>query len=120
MPNRPDGVVDPPLEQASKMEGVARKSNLLGKIKYNDKNVPIYLERIRMAENPLIWVFSVEMVEYIEPLYSNYKPPKIVENLPPFFHRKVWGINLWEIMVLIVAMSIAYFVSCLLMKFIRK
>ncbi|MGI9526741.1 MAG: mechanosensitive ion channel family protein [Weeksellaceae bacterium] len=119
LPNRADGLVDPPLGKASKLEGSPRKSILLGKIQLQDKKIPIYLERVKVDNQSPIWIFSAETVEYIEPLYFNYKPAEIEQYLPSFLKNKIWGINIWQLIALIIGITLAYIVSWLITRLIK-
>src|SRR5699024_10314950 len=55
LPDRPDGLIEPPIGNDSSVMGVPRRSIQLGYIDYRERRVPIYLQRVRVGENAQIY-----------------------------------------------------------------
>lgn len=102
LPDRPDGLVEPPLGNDSSVTGIARRSIQLGYIDYRERRVPIYLQRVRVENNPSIWVFSAQTVGNIDNLYEQYHPAEFERYLPTWSKLKFFGIALWEFFALTV------------------
>ncbi|MGP9688939.1 mechanosensitive ion channel family protein [Psychrobacter sp. AOP22-C1-C5] len=100
LPDRPDGLVEPPLGNDSSVTGIARRSIQLGYIDYRERRVPIYLQRVRVENNPSIWVFSAQTVGNIDNLYEQYHPAEFERYLPTWSKLKFFGIALWEFFAL--------------------
>ena len=58
MPDRPDGLIEPLIGSTSSVRGIPRRSIRLGYIDYRERRVPISIERVRVGDQPPIWVFS--------------------------------------------------------------
>ncbi|GAF59055.1 potassium efflux system KefA protein [Psychrobacter sp. JCM 18902] len=57
LPDRPDGLIEPPLGNTSSIMGIPRRSIQLGYIDYRERRVPIYLQRVRVGELRLFGCF---------------------------------------------------------------
>ncbi|MGM8889145.1 mechanosensitive ion channel family protein, partial [Psychrobacter sp. 1U2] len=51
LPDRPDGLIEPPLGNASSVMGIPRRSIQLGYIDYRERRVPIYIERVQVNDD---------------------------------------------------------------------
>lgn len=100
LPDRPDGLVEPPLGNDSSITGVVRRSIQLGYIDYRERRVPIHLQRVQVENNTPIWVFSEQTVGNIDNLYEQYHPAEFERYLPAWLKIKFFGIKLWELFAL--------------------
>ncbi|MBO6198957.1 MAG: mechanosensitive ion channel family protein [Psychrobacter sp.] len=100
LPDRPDGLIEPPLGSNNSIQGIPRLSNQLGYIEYRDRRVPLHLERVRIDDSPPFWVFSAQTVANINKLYEQYQPAKFERYLPDWTKLKVFGIAIWEFIAL--------------------
>lgn len=100
LPDRPDGLIEPPIGNDSSVLGVPRRSIQLGYIDYRERRVPIYLQRVRVDDGAPVWVFSAQTVDNIDNLYEQYRPEKFERYLPSWMKLKFFSITLWEFFAL--------------------
>ncbi|WP_227691520.1 mechanosensitive ion channel family protein [Psychrobacter aestuarii] len=100
MPDRSDGLIEPPIGDTSSVMGVPRRSIKLGYIDYRERRIPIYIERVRVEEQTPIWVFSAQTVENIDNLYEQYHPAQFERYLPDWMEMRIFGIAVWEFVAL--------------------
>ena len=120
MPDRPDGLIEPPLGNGSSIMGIPRRSIQLGYIDYRERRVPIYLERVRVGDDTPMWVFSAQTVDNIENLYEQYHPAEFERYLPTWLKLQVFGIALWEFLSLILFFLLTMGVGWILSKGAEK
>lgn len=96
MPDRPDGLIEPLIGSTSSVRGIPRRSIRLGYIDYRERRVPISIERVRVGDQPPIWVFSAQTVGNIDNLYKQYQPAEFERYLPSFMTARFFGIAVWE------------------------
>ena len=101
LPDRSDGLIEPPIGDTSSVMGVPRRSIKLGYIDYRDRRLPIYLERVRVKDEQPIWVFSAQTVENIDNLYEQYHPAQFERYLPDWMETRFFGIAVWEFSALL-------------------
>lgn len=101
IPDRPDGLVEPPLGSTSSIDGIPRRSIKLGYIDYDSRRVPLFLERVRVGKGAPMWVFSAQTVENIEMLYDQHKPAEFAKYLPNWLTARFFGIAIWEYLALV-------------------
>ena len=101
LPDRPDGLIEPPLGNNSSIMGIARRSIQLGYIDYRERRVPISLQRVQVNDSAPIWVFSAQTVGNIDNLYAQYHPAEFERYLPVWMKLKFFGIALWEFSALV-------------------
>lgn len=116
MPDRPDGLIEPPLGSTSSIQGVPRRSIQLGYIDYRDRRIPLHLERVRIDDSAPFWVFSAQTVSNIDKLYEQYRPAKFERYLPQWTQVKIFGIAVWEFLALLLFFSFTMAVGWLLSK----
>jgi small-conductance mechanosensitive channel len=116
MPDRPDGLIEPPLGNNSSVMGIARRSIQLGYIDYRERRVPIYLQRVRVGDEAPVWVFSAQTVGNIDNLYEQYHPAEFERYLPTWLKLKFFGIALWEFSALILFFLLTMGMGWLLSK----
>ncbi|WP_413520459.1 mechanosensitive ion channel family protein [Psychrobacter glacincola] len=102
LPDRPDGLIEPPLGSTSSIQGIPRRSIQLGYIDYRERRVPLHLERVRLDDGTPFWVFSAQTVANIDKLYEQYHPAKFERYLPDWTKIKFFGIAIWEFLALFV------------------
>ncbi|WP_352337669.1 mechanosensitive ion channel domain-containing protein [Psychrobacter sp. 16-MNA-CIBAN-0192] len=101
LPDRPDGLIEPPIGNDSSVMGVPRRSIQLGYIDYRERRVPIYLQHVRVGDNAPIWVFSAQTVGNIDNLYEQYRPAQFERYLPVWMKLRFFGIAIWELVALV-------------------
>ena len=116
MPDRPDGLIEPPLGNNSSVMGIARRSIQLGYVDYRERRVPIYLQRVRVGDQAPVWVFSAQTVGNIDNLYEQYHPAEFERYLPTWLKLKFFGIALWEFSALILFFLLTMGMGWLLSK----
>ncbi len=116
LPDRPDGLIEPPLGSNNSIQGIPRRSIQLGYIVYRDRRVPIHLERVRIDDSAPFWVFSAQTVANIDKLYEQYHPAKFERYLPSWTKLKIVGIAIWEFLALFLFFSFTMGVGWLLSK----
>lgn len=116
LPDRPDGLVEPPLGSTNSIQGIPRRSIQLGYIDYRDRRVPIHLERVRIDDSAPFWVFSAQTVSHIDKLYEQYRPAKFERYLPDWTQLKIFSITVWEFLALLLFFSFTMAVGWLLSK----
>ena len=114
LPDRPDGLIEPPLGSTSSIQGIPRRSIQLGYIDYRERRVPLHLERIRLDDGAPFWVFSAQTVANIDKLYEQYHPAKFERYLPSWTKVQFFGIAIWEFLALLVFFSFTMGIGWLL------
>lgn len=116
MPDRADGLIEPPVGSSSSINGIPRRSIKLGYISYLDRKVPIFIERVRVKDAAPVWVFSSQTVGNIDSLYDQYKPPEFAKYLPNWLTLRFFGMAFWEFLLLILFIIITMGFSWLFSK----
>lgn len=116
IPDRPDGLIEPPLGNGSSVMGIPRRSIQLGYIEYRERRVPIHLERVRVEDQAPTWVFSAQTVGNIENLYEQYHPAEFERYLPIWLKLQFFGIALWEFLSLVLFFLLTMGLGWLLSK----
>ncbi len=115
MPDRADGLIEPPIGSSSSISGIPRRSIKLGYINYRDRQVPLFIERVRVNNKAPIWVFSAQTVGNIDNLYDRYKPPEFEQYIPEWMVLRFFGMAVWEFLALVcfflVTMGMGWLVS---------
>lgn len=101
LPDRPDGLIEPPIGTSSSTSGIPRRSIQLGYMDYRERRVPINMQRVRVGDNAPIWVFSAQTVGNIDNLYEQYKPATFERYLPSILTVRFFGIAVWEFLAVI-------------------
>ena len=120
LPDRPDGLIEPPLGNTSSIMGIPRRSIQLGYIDYRERRVPISLQRVRVGDAAPIWVFSAQTVDNIDNLYEQYQPAEFEGYLPTWLKLKIFSIALWEFLALALFFLLTMGVGWLLSKVTEK
>ena len=116
LPDRPDGLIEPPIGSSNSIEGIPRRSIQLGYMNYRERQVPIFIQRVRVGDSAPIWVFSAQTVDNIDNLYEQYKPAEFERYLPSLMTFRVFGIAVWEFVALLLFFSITMGLGWLLSK----
>ena len=114
LPDRPDGLIEPPLGSTSSIQGIPRRSIQLGYIDYRERRVPLHLERVRLDDGTPFWVFSAQTVANIDKLYEQYHPAKFERYLPSWTKLKFFSIAIWEFLALFIFFSFTMGIGWLL------
>ncbi len=101
LPDRPDGLIEPPIGTSSSTSGIPRRSIQLGYMDYRERRVPINIERVRVGDKAPIWVFSAQTVGNIDNLYAQYKPATFERYLPSILTLRFFDIAIWEFLAVI-------------------
>ena len=120
LPDRPDGLIEPPIGGSSSVMGIPRRSIQLGYIDYRDRRVPIYLERVRVEDGTPVWVFSAQTVGNIDNLYEQYHPAQFERYLPTWMEMRIFGIAVWEFLALLTFLSLTMGLGWLLSRATAK
>lgn len=99
IPDRPDALDQPPLTGAagSADSSSPRRLFTLGSIGLNGRDVPIRLQRVRVADSAPIWVFSRQTVEQIPALYRQHGPGTLHRLMPELIRVRMPGNTvLWQ------------------------
>ena len=102
LPDRPDGLIEPTIGNKSSIYGIARRSIQLGQISYLERNIPLYIERVKIEGRAPVWVFSAQTVNHIDKLYEQYQPATIERYLPSWLLVRFFGIAVWEYLALVI------------------
>ncbi|WP_201592875.1 mechanosensitive ion channel family protein [Psychrobacter sp. Pi2-51] len=116
LPDRPDGLIEPPLGSTNSIQGIPRRSIQLGYIDYRERRVPIHLERVRIDDSAPFWIFSAQTVGNIDNLYEQYHPAKFERYLPAWTTLQLFSIAIWEFLALLIFFSFTMGVGWLLSK----
>ena len=114
LPDRPDGLIEPPLGSTSSIQGIPRRSIQLGYIDYRERRVPLHLERVRIDDGAPFWVFSAQTVANVDKLYEQYHPAKFERYLPSWTKLKFFNIAIWEFLALLIFFSFTMGIGWLL------
>lgn len=114
LPDRPDGLIEPPLGSTNSIQGIPRRSIQLGYIDYRERRVPIHLERVRIDDSAPFWIFSAQTVGNIDNLYEQYHPAKFERYLPTWTKLQLFSIAIWEFLALFIFFSFTMGVGWLL------
>jgi small-conductance mechanosensitive channel len=120
LPDRPDGLIEPPLGSNNSVTGIPRRSIQLGYMEYRERRVPIYLQRVRVEDDAPIWVFSAQTVGNIDSLYDQYQPTQFERYLPTWMGLRFFSIAVWEFLALVLFFSFTLGVGWLLSKGTEK
>ncbi|TDL79534.1 mechanosensitive ion channel [Palleronia sediminis] len=94
---RPDAL-NAQLSSNATMAGEPRRSLLLGVLDRGPRETAIRLNRLRVGEEPPVWVFSSETVTDVPALYELYGPTRLENALPPWLKIETpMGLRLWEV-----------------------
>lgn len=116
LPDRPDGLIEPPLGSTNSIQGIPRRSIQLGYIDYRERRVPIHLERVRIDDGAPFWLFSAQTVGNIDNLYKQYHPAKFERYLPAWTKLQLFSIAIWEFLALLIFFFFTMGVGWLLSK----
>lgn len=108
IPDRPDGILDVPLDSTSPLAGKLRRSIKIGSIPLENRSVEIRLDRYKSPQNEAVWQFSQRTVDMIPLLYKKYGPGPLLQYLPPSIkNRLLYGNPLWQVATLSILMGIS-------------
>ncbi|MEM8664093.1 MAG: mechanosensitive ion channel domain-containing protein, partial [Pseudomonadota bacterium] len=118
IPDRPDGMITVGSDRQP-MVGEPRKSMQLGVLELERWPVTIRLNRVQVADEAPVWVFSRQSVEHIDALYARHGPTALEAALPgPLRAKAFWGLEWWEVLALPIVFSFAAALGVMLYRFI--
>lgn len=120
MPDRPDGLVEPPVGSNNSIYGIPRRSIKLGNISFQSRSVPIYIERVKVEGHAPMWVFSQASVDNIDMLYEQHKPAEFEQYLPAWLTAELFTIAVWELLAVVVLFAVTFGLGWLFNKTIEK
>ncbi|MEO1975055.1 MAG: mechanosensitive ion channel family protein [Paracoccaceae bacterium] len=94
---------DARIEQSRNSEGRAgqpRRDLHIETLEANGTAYDIRLARYKTSGNPAMWLFTPQTVENTVPLYEAFGPPEYEEVIPASLKREIWGLWLWEWIVM--------------------
>ena len=95
--DRPDAQVQVVPGSSNPLAGEPLRSVLIGSLRIDERDIAIRLQRVRVANEAPVWVFSANTVENIPALYELYGPAPMDTWLPAWLTaRPVFGVTLWE------------------------
>ncbi len=113
LPDRPDGLISIPNANAGtkKLVGQPRRSILMGGLVYQDRELPIRLQRVKVKDQSPVWVFSPSTVENIGLMYKVYGPSQLAQLLPKWTQFTIFNMPLWKWLVFLIITAISYLVA---------
>lgn len=106
LPDRTDGLIEPPVGSNSSIRGIPRRSIQLGYMDYRERQVPIIIQRVKVGDNAPVWVFSAQTVGNIDNLYEQYQPAQFERYLPTWMTMRLFSIAIWELLALLLFFSL--------------
>lgn len=108
--------IDPELlsdsPEGDRDDGLPPRRDSAAVLKSDDKPVRLLLERVRREDGIPIWKISAETVDRIPDLYREFGYGPLEVYLPrPFFEIRFLGVQLWQWIGLIVALTLAWGIS---------
>jgi small-conductance mechanosensitive channel len=97
LPDRPDGLIEPPINQQGPMTGVPRRAITLDTLEVNGRDAPIMVMRVKPREGPPVWLFSASTVRNI-PILAETRERSLLVRYVPYEWResRVAGLELWQ------------------------
>jgi MscS family membrane protein len=96
-------------------DGLPAYRDLLGRIETPDGMVDILLQRVPRGDGVSIWKFSYATVADIPGLYQHFGYGLLGDVLPSVFYEvEFLGLQLWQLVALVITPAIAYVVAVLL------
>ncbi len=115
LPDRPDGQIDTSSSQnKNPLVGTPRRNIRLGAITLGGRDVPVRIQRVKVDDQPPVWVFSASTVDNIGPLYDVYEPGTLARYAPEWTKFEIaGGVMLWEWVALVGLFLISAALACL-------
>jgi small-conductance mechanosensitive channel len=97
LPDRPDGLMEPPINANNPMLGVPRRAITLATLELDGRDAPITLMRMQPAEGPPVWLFSATTVRHIERLDELRTDSPLTDYVPESWReQELLGMPLWK------------------------
>ncbi len=106
LPDRPDGADDQAMGQSNPMLGQPRRSILFGSITVDERDVAFRMQRVRVADQPPVWVLSPQTVENAPVLYDRFGPGPIDRAMPSWARAQFLDAALWTWLALLAGLLI--------------
>lgn len=108
LPDRPDGQINMAGAGQEAIAGTPQRSISFGRLTVGGREVPLYLQRVRVGERAPVWLVAPSTVENIEALYANYGPTWLDRRVPDWADREVLGISLWKAVAMLLLGGLCY------------
>lgn len=97
LPDRPDGLIEPPLNANDPMLGVPRRAITLATLEVDGRDAPIMLMRMQPPSGPPVWLFSATTVRHIESLHQLRPRSWLAQHVPLDWRaRPLLGMPAWK------------------------
>ncbi|MFP7569782.1 mechanosensitive ion channel family protein [Marivita sp. S2033] len=105
--DRPDGL-DANQTSKSAVAGQPRQSILLRIMTIDNRPYPIRLDRVQVADQNPVWVFSERSVVNIDKLYDRFGPTELERELPDWLRKDAfWNLMWWEVIGVPIMLALA-------------
>ena len=115
LPDRPDGQTNRSTTQPA-IEGQPRRTLNFGNLDVDGRQVGLSLQRVRVNEEPPVWVVSAATTENIEALYAQYGPTWVNRAMPEWAEQRVLGVKIWKVFGLLLFAALCYFAALLIYR----
>ena len=105
IPDRPDGASTVPATDVSAVN-TARRSISVGDLVADGREISLRLQRVRVGDQPPLWVWAATTVEEIPALYSGYGPGFLEQRVPAWSKAHVLGLPIWVVVGILLAAGI--------------
>ncbi len=124
LPDRPDGANDQGVGQSNPMLGQPRRSIRFGAVTVDERDVAFRMQRVRVGDQPPIWVMSPQTVENAPVLYDRFGPGPIDRAMPDWARAQFLDAALWTWLALLagllVLIGVAWGVSAIVERTLAK
>lgn len=110
LPDRPDGQINQSAGN-SPIAGKPQRTIGFGTLEIEGLRVPLSLQRVRVEDEPPVWVISAATVENIERLYQVYGPSDFSRWVPDWAEVKILGLRLWKLVGVVVLGFLCYWLG---------
>ncbi len=120
LPDRPDGLIEPPLNANDPMLGVPRRAITLATLEVGGRDAPIMLMRMQPPEGPPVWLFSATTVRHIESLHQLRPQSWLAQHVPLDWRaRPLLGMPAWKWAALVAIALVSLLAGKLLSRAVR-
>ncbi len=118
--DRPDAISPGTLAQKGN-NPQARKNVKIGQFPYQGRDIALRLQRFRLTDGTLIWLFSPRTVFYTPKLYKVHGPSEITRHLPEWL-QEPWYLDvpLWQWFSLPIILLISFAIGLLIRNVAKK